>query len=226
MLNEKYQLQFRLRSDAIFGSAERSETGVDMDVQHDRWGCPYLPGRTLKGVLRENCADILDNLEQIGEQDEWRDAAKHLFGQPGAGLVDTTILHFDDAHLPQAIQQKLIQAVSQGKVSEHEVLEALTDIRIQTATDGWRGVAREKSLRTMRIILRKTLFSAPLFLIGNFGDCEKAMLAASLKVFRRCGTSRNRGLGEIEEVKLLDSEGNERLDEYFDLFRTKIGGVK
>ncbi len=226
MLNEKYQLQFRLRSDAIFGSAERSETGIDMDVQHDRWGCPYLPGRTLKGVLRENCADILDNLVQIGEPEKWCEAAAHLFGKPGAGLANTAMLHFDDAHLPQAIKQRLIQAVAEGEVSEREVLEALTGIRVQTAMDGWRGVARKKSLRRMRVILRKTLFSAPLFIIGNFDEHEKALLAASLMAFRRCGTSRNRGLGELEEIHLLDSQGDERLQDYFDLFSREVGGVK
>lgn len=222
----EYRLVFQLKSDAIFGSAERGDADIDIDIQHDRWGCPYFPGRTLKGVLREECAQILDNLEQCGKLGGWERTAIRLFGTPGSGVKDPVILRFDNAELPAALRMKLMKEVEDEKVSSWEVLEALTTTRSQTALDGWSGAAREKSLRKARVILRKTIFESKLTFYEGPEKNDKQLLAACLKAFQRCGTRRNRGTGELEAVQLLSCAGQDVLPDTFMDFKKEIAGGK
>lgn len=217
-------LYFQLKSDAIFGSAERSETGIDVEIQHDAWGCPYLPGRTLKGLLREQCAEILDNLAIANKLANWEIPAIRLFGKHGSGTQDLVILHFQDAQLNSSVRKKLVSEIEANRVTSQEVLEALTGLRSQTALDGWSGVAREKSLRTARVILRNTSFEAPLFFNADPISNDLHLLAACVRALRRCGTNRNRGTGELMNLQLRDLEGHDRLPEHFGGFAHAIQG--
>lgn len=58
-----YKLQFDLRSAATFGRGDGVAGLVDEEVEHDGDGLPFLRGRTLKGLLAEECANILYALE-------------------------------------------------------------------------------------------------------------------------------------------------------------------
>ena len=219
MINQNYLLRFTLASDAVFGSAEHSSPLVNIDIQHDRWGCPYLPGRTLKGVLREECANILFALERMRRGEKMQAAAEQLFGLRGGGLGKETILRFSDAQLPAADRQVLIEAVGIGKggIQAKEVLDALTAFRSQTSINPMTGSARQKSLRRMRVILRETTFEAPLQFTREPRDEELALLSACVKALRRLGSSRNRGLGELKNVNLLNETGND--SDFIDSFK-------
>lgn len=227
-------LRFKVKSDAIFGSAERSESGIDIDIQHDRWGFPYLPGRTLKGLLRERCADIMDNLTQAGKIDfkenektkTIEEIAVRLFGVPGSGTNDLAILRFRNAQLLPTVREPLMQEVDNKSITSREVLDALTTLRKQTAMDGWSGVARDKSLRVMRVILRGTVFESKLVFQEEPTASDLSLLAACLKAFRRAGTNRTRGSGELHDIQLLDEKGNDLLPDYFGKFSSMVkGGV-
>lgn len=62
-----YWLKFTLKSDATFGRGDGVAGMVDSEVQHDSYGLPYLGGRTIKGLLGEECASILFALRQQGK---------------------------------------------------------------------------------------------------------------------------------------------------------------
>ncbi len=89
-----YQLRLTLLSDATFGRGDGVAGLVDAEVQHDDVGLPFLGGRTLKGLLGAECADIVYALER-GRPDQaerWRTAEKRLFGRSGAALEGQSIL--------------------------------------------------------------------------------------------------------------------------------------
>ena len=228
MTNQDYLLQFTLASDAIFGSAERSTPLIDIDVQHDQWGCPYLPGRTLKGVLREECANILFALEKMGKEDGYIPAARKLFGVRGGGADEEPVLRFRNACLPAADRQVLVNAVKSGAISSREVLDALTTPRSQTSIDELTGSAKPKSLRTLRTILRETTFKAPIHFIKKPEDKELELLCACMKGLRRLGSSRNRGLGELKDVLFWDETYKEDFFiNTFKNFESKLtGGIQ
>lgn len=211
---QTFWLKFNLISDAAFSRGDGLAGVVDIEVQHDDNGCPYLNGRTIKGILVEECADVLVALQ---EDTEWEIAAAKLFGQPGSGEDSGGILSIGNAELPKQFREA-IKATKKGRL---DVLESLTTIRRQTAIEK-NGVAKENSLRATRVILRSTPFEVPLIFSKVPGDKEKALFAACIKAFRRAGVAKTRGLGKLHAE--LYNESNERITDKW--FQTMRGAVQ
>ncbi len=215
-----YILKFILESDATFGRGDGVAGVVDVEVQHDEWGCPYLGGRSLKGLLVCECAEILDALPKAIKP-RWEGVAQRLFGNPGSTLEDNAVLFVGNARLPDDLCAAIAQDVQRGKVRREEVLESLTALRRQTAMDE-SGVPKEHTLRTVRVILRETPFEAKLRFAEGPNEDDLALLAACVKAFRRAGTGRNRGRGRIR-AELLDTNHQPVPDDLFDVFRKGVG---
>lgn len=217
---KRYYLCFKLISDAAFSRGDGLAGEVDSEIQYDDLGCPYLSGRTLKGILVNECADLLSALP-VKQREYWEHSAERLFGKPGQLSDDGGLLRISDAHLPHDLRIALQADFNlrlnsldkpdqktfhyEKEVFRSEILQTLTDVRTQTAIDS-DGVTREHSLRRIRVILRETPFEADLF---YFGENEKeenddmALLSACVAAFRRAGSHRNRGLGKLS-ARLLD----------------------
>lgn len=217
-----YQLRLTLCSDATFGRGDGVAGLVDAEVQHDDVGLPFLAGRTLKGLLGAECADIVYGLE-LGRPDQaerWRTAEKRLFGRSGAALEGQSILHVGAARLPEDLRKALRQDIRRGRLTPNDVLETVTALRRQTAMDTW-GAPMENTLRTMRVILRGTIFHAPLeFTLEPTAD-DLGLLAACVNALRRAGTGRNRGRGRLK-ADLFDSSGQPVTDALFAHFRKAV----
>lgn len=224
-MKKNFLLKFKLISDATFGRGDSVAGSVDQEVQHDEYGCPYLSGKTLRGVLAEECANILYALSLQGTRDEWLPAARRLFGNPGSRNQDQSILHVGDARIPESIREAVKTRTIEGKLNRVQVLESLTTVRYQTAVDAVTEAPKEHSLRSTRVILRQTPFEATIIFEENPETEDLALLAACIKAFRRAGTGRNRGRGELD-ADLCDAEGNSILQKNFDNFSSKIGRTK
>ncbi|MEZ4622957.1 MAG: hypothetical protein R2867_46700 [Caldilineaceae bacterium] len=72
-----YYLTFTLQSDTAFGRGDGVAGFLDQEVQHDIYGCPYLGGKALKGILVNECADILAALPDA-MQERWQATALSL----------------------------------------------------------------------------------------------------------------------------------------------------
>jgi len=202
-------LEIKLISDATLGRGDGIAGEVDAEVQHDQYGFPYLSGRTLKGLLVQECADVLQTLPEDKKQ-EWHDAAAYLFGYPGSATANSGHMIVSDAQLPADLREAVSNDVRNGKLSRQDVLESLTALRRQTAMES-SGVPKEHSLRSVRVVLRQTTFRSEIF----FDDAqvkkdvkEKArnLLAVCAASLRRLGTGRNRGRGLVE-TRLLNAKG-------------------
>lgn len=202
-------LEIKLESDTAFSRGDGTADEVDADVQHDLNGLPYLSGKTLKGLLSAGCAEVLAALRQSGIKSfgEWEKSAARLFGKPGSLAGESGCLHVGDARLPDDLRKAIAQQIQAKEISRQEVLESITTLRHQTAMNAETGAPLEHSLRTIRVILRKTTFNARLDLIpaldGQVTDADEhardlALLAACAKTLRRAGAHRNRGLGKIK----------------------------
>lgn len=235
----EYRLTFTLLSDATFGRGEGIAGLIDREVEHDRYGLPYLRGRTLKGLITEEADNILYALREAkADLNPWVTARRLLFGQAGSTTADRGLIRFGPAELPEAVRdavhqmhdaarEEAIQRMGDADPDDKRrivdavmdanrrlVLESLTAIRRQTAieADGVRaGVPAEGSLRAMRVILRQTPFEARLRCDRKLKPDELALLAASVLAFRRAGTGRNRGRGKLL-ADLTDAGGNSILE--------------
>ena len=145
-----------LHSDWHCSSGQSGGFGVDIKVIRDRHGLPFIPGRTLKGLLR-NAAKNLKILEE-GKSEEWELFIQNNFGQrEGLG----TKCFFSNGELAPALRGYLAKQ-DKKRFLYREI--AATAINQQ-------GVALEHSLRLMETVVPLTLEAA----IHNFDDDRKKL---------------------------------------------------
>jgi hypothetical protein len=200
------QLRFTLMSDATFGRGDGVAGLIDEEIEHDTiTGLPYLRGRTLKGLLVEECANILYALDRQGNPayGDLSQTARDLFGNPGSTLSDDGLLHVGHAQLPHRLREAIAADVQAERLSANDVLESLTAIRRQTAINN-DGAPERESLRAMRVLVRDLTLYADLTSEETLGPQERALLAACALSLRRAGIGRNRGRGRLKDVQLHD----------------------
>lgn len=219
---KEYTLKLELLSDATFGRGDGVAGLVDVEVQHDAYGLPYLGGRALKGLLGAECDDLVFALERAGQGTRWQAAAERLFGQSGATAQGWAGLRIGPAQLPDDLRAAIVWDVDNGRLTRAEVLETLTTLRRQTAMDPVTGAPRKETLRSLRLILRRTTFAARLTFAQEPSADDLALLAATVKALRRVGTGRNRGHGRLR-AELLDATGQPVTDTLFETFRKAVG---
>lgn len=199
-----YWLQFILESDTAFGRGDGVAGLVDAEVQHDQYGLPYLGGRTVKGLLVMECADILAALPDK-QKKRWQKAAYRLFGRPGSTVDEQAQLMIGNAELPADLRRAIAGDIRRKVLTREQVLESLTTLRRQTAMDE-SGVPKEHSLRTIRLVLRKTIFAAALRFMAPPHEDDLMLLTACVAAWRRAGTARNRGHGRLKARILYSND--------------------
>lgn len=189
---KSYYLTIHLRSDSTFGRGEGVAGLVDVEIEHDEYGFPFINARTLKGLLQEEWQNLRYALQEPGGAD-WDAAAEQLFGTAGALLEGAAAMHVGAAKLPS----ELIAAVREQQLYPTDILESLTSIRRQTAIDACTGAPEPGSLRAFRVLLRDTPMIAALEFDQLPADKTLALLAACVLAVRRGGSVRNRGRGRM-----------------------------
>ena len=239
-MSEKFWLKFTLESDAAFGRGDGLAGIVNAEIKHDAYGLPYLGGKTLKGLLVAECAEILFALAQseTPSLQKWEEAAQYLFGLPGSGTSEQARLRLGDACLAEDFRKVVIQEyrllneIADAKKREREwglkqtaYLNAFTAIRQQTAVDPQSDAPLKNSLRSMRVVLRKTHFAAGMTVPKPLKNLDEkyvyGLLAACVKSFRRAGNSRSRGLGKLS-ASIWDEKNQDITSDWFKLFKTEV----
>lgn len=209
-----YQLRIQLLSDTTFGRGDGVAGLIDQEVEHDTNGFPYLRGRTLKGLLSEECDNLVAVLPDDRRQ-HWQSIAAQLFGVPGSTLDTIALMHVGDACLPEDLRHAIAQEITNNNLTPTNVLDSLTTVRRQTAIATDTGVADPNSLRSGRVVLRNLTFTAYLFFDESPSENTLALLAAGVAALRRIGSGRNRGRGHVkctiwDGIKPLDAQHLQR----------------
>lgn len=212
-------LKIKLLSDTTFGRGDGVAGLIDQEVEHDCYGFPYLRGRTLKGLLSEECDNLIAMLTNYRES--WEKVACDLFGTLGSTIGTIASIHVGDACLPEDLRQAVAFQIEDKTLTKSEVLDSLTTIRRQTAIDTKSGTSDEGSLRSFRVVLRDLCFTADLIFETKPSNEILSLLAVGTMALRRLGSGRNRGRGHVQ-CTLNDSEGNDITREYAKLFGTEI----
>jgi hypothetical protein len=218
----KYKLKIKLLSDTTFGRGDGVAGIVDQEVEHDSYGLPYLRGRTLKGLLSEECDNLIDTL--IDNQGDWRNLACKLFGVSGSGLDIMAAVHIGDARLPTDLQRAVAHAIQDknNNLTSQQVLSSLTSIRKQTAISAETGVAEAKSLRSARVVIRDLSFTSDLlFETETVEEDMLTLLAVGTLSLRHLGSGRNRGRGHVQ-CTLHDADGNDITRNYIHRFGQEV----
>ena len=216
----KTKLRIQLKSDLCAASGEGLGSLIDTDVCYDKYGFPYIPSKRIKGLLREAFMEYLDWEKDSEKRTKLELLEEKLFGVENAN--NSCDLKIDNAYLMNA--DKLIQDIVSVEdkykkyLTKERIMSLYTDVRYQTAVDRKTGVAKENSLRNIRVVEAGNVFQADL-------ECETeeelAVLQKCVKLVQHMGHNRTRGFGEVvcKIADCLESEDAAKDSYSFDLDR-------
>lgn len=181
-----------LLSDAAFARGEPTAGEVDVEVEHDRLGLPFLGGKTLHGLLRDAWLSMAHCFSDLSG------AAVRVLGA-GGDLAETAVLRVGDATVAADVSAWVRHAVTRpvDRIRSADVLGALTDVRYQTAESRETGAPERATLRATRVVLRDLRLHAPLRWLEEPTDQDLRCLALCALGTRHAGLGRNRGLGHV-----------------------------
>jgi len=217
----RYQLKIKLLSETTFGRGDGVAGLIDQEIEQDIYGLPYLRGRTLKGLLSEECDNLITILPEDNHRHSWQDIACCLFGIPGSNLETMAEMHVGDACLLDDLRKVINYEIDNDKLTNQEVLNCLTTLRRQTAINWQNGVADKGSLRSFRVVIRNLEFTADLLFETQPSSKTLSLLSVGSLALRYLGSGRNRGRGHVR-CTLHDSNGNEITQEYVNLFEAEL----
>jgi len=194
-----------LKSPALVGSAEGFGAVIDADVVFDEAGIPYIPSKRIKGCLRDSAIEVCEMLESGGinlfnlEKDKEGQylIVNQLFGIPGSQKPAPLFISNLTVKDYESLRQWLLYYQSEygNIVNPEAVRRYYTEIRQQTAIED--GVAKEHSLRTIRVLKKGESFEGTVLLENSAEELLTLLCLACLNL-RRFGGRRNRGFGEIK----------------------------
>lgn len=167
----------RFLSDWHTGSGLSSGANADAIVIKDKNNLPYIPGKTIKGLLKDALLDIYD----VQPSKLNKSLFDTLFGSVIGDKSNASSLFFSNVEL-----------VEKDEISTE--LSAFLYRNVASTTINENGVAKDGSLRTMEVTIPITLEGY----IGKETELsaeEIDLLELAMKWTRSLGSNRNRGLG-------------------------------
>ena len=181
MVDIIYKIQ--LLSDWHCGSGLAAGADVDQLVIKEK-NFPFIPGKTLKGLLK----DAAITLKDVNAVDT--EFIKKIFGM--------------EASSAQTTQDAINSIKGNSNFSNAELTENLknqlknkTDYlyrKISSTAIDKNGIAEEHSLRRYEVVVPVTLFAK----ISNVDKGNIENIENCMKMVKRLGTGRNRGLGRCD----------------------------
>lgn len=171
-----------LKSDLCPGTGDGFSSSIDLDVCYDAQGLPVLPGRRIKGCLRE--AAQLVGYERLDE----------VFGVSGESAPGS--IWVSAGEVREDLKVVVLDDVQQ-------TLGRYTSLRAMTKIDDTTGGAEENTLRYVRVVrhyvlggegLEELVFVVPIDVDEEYVDGLRDLVVPAL---RNIGLGRNRGLGAV-----------------------------
>lgn len=181
MSNIKYSIHFY--SPWHCGSGLSAGADADAIVIKDKEDMPFIPGKTLKGLIREAVEDYVSFSKTLSEE-----SLNKAFGLPANGEVSDHNLNgtafFTDARL----DSKEAKAIVSNKAQRY-----LYNNVSSTAIDE-NGIAKEHSLRSIETVVPCTLYAE----IYDLPDDVASVIEKSFGLIHHIGLNRSRGLGRCD----------------------------
>lgn len=176
------------------GAGQGHGFAADAVLIKDQQGLPCVPGRTVKGLVRDAVRKwgALGHAEGLGLDSEAVEA--QLFGEEGGRQG---ALAFTDAQLPEAVRYHLDQ---HGALKENLYRNIYS-----TAIDNDSGVAVSGSLRGQQVAVPATLYGTVSWLPNTLNAGDDSLLASAwikilesaLPLLAGIGVKRHRGFGRV-----------------------------
>ena len=184
--------QSKFYNDWHCGSGLAAGADVDLLVIKDKNNLPFVPGKTIKGLLREAATDIV----KFREEDEV--LLDNLFGKRSSTESDELqngCLFFSNATIDKGIASVIIT-----KNMSEQLYRSISSTAIDTD-----GIAKDKSLRRMQV-------TVPCELSGEIKYIPQEnlqLIEEALHYIKRLDQNRNRGLGRCDITVKEKKGGNQ-----------------
>lgn len=181
------KLKIELRSDLCVGSGYSYAGVIDSDISYDDYGIPFIPARRLKGCMREAAEIVCPT------------AIDAIFGKSGDNAAKGIIIGNARVENYRGMMEELERVSGQKEgaaayLTPQNILDLYTNIRAQTAIEISTGIAKENSLRFIRVVNQNNLcFYADI----EYDDECRDQITKIVKATRNLGMNRNRGLGSV-----------------------------
>ena len=189
-------LKLTFNSDWHVGSGAGIPGNVDSQVLRDGDGFPYVPGKTLTGMLRDAAEWIADT-----RGGKWPAVVISLFGnQPEThgGMEHTAAISakigIGSAELDKNIRDYIIKF--SRKDTDIDMTAALFSVQPGVKIDVETGRSLDDHLFSTEKSRRDCVLYAPVVFMSELDDNENKLLNDAVKAVRRIGGKRRRGAGE------------------------------
>lgn len=190
----RYQIKITLNSDLCVSDGGVYNSLIDTDVCYDKYGFPYIPGKRLKGCLRECAQELNDWGKDIPIEKIFGDTGN----QAGSLRIGNALLNKYAAY-----KKEVAELLPNNIACRQNVVNHFTYIRTQTSLNPETGVAKTGSLRTFRVVKKGLEFVASVQMDAQMEEAEKKAFADCCSVLKHMGIGRTRGLGEVN-VELIE----------------------
>lgn len=147
---------------------------LDTLVIKDEFNLPYVPGKTIKGLVRE-MAEYIDHKK-----------ADEVFGHEGEKMSK---VYFSNLTLKEEIYEYLAK---NDDLKEY-LYSKITSTKIDT-----KGVAQKDSLREIEVVIPLELYGQ----IQCEDEKDFELIQKAIGMIKQMGLARNRGLGRCEITRI------------------------
>lgn len=195
------KIKIELLSDLCTTSGETYNSLVDTDITYDEYGIPYIPAKRMKGCIREAALELVE----FGIIDK-----SMLHKVFGGGESDKSSFWLSNARV--ADYDMYVNDINNFGHEEitrpQNVIKRFTYMRTQTSVDKDTGVAKENSLRTIRVAKKGLVFEADCGELS--GEFDINVFKEAVSLVKHMGMSRTRGLGLVN-MSLQDTDSLQKM---------------
>lgn len=187
----KINYKIEMLSDWHVGSGLDAGSDVDVLVLKDEDNLPYIPGKTIKGLLKDALKDMIEVQGELIPQKQ----IDNIFGYVKEKNKDDNSTQENDNDRPIHGTAFFSNATIKDPERQEIFNNNLTDFiyrNIASTQIDDKGVAENKSLRVMQVCIPLTLKAY----ISDVKDVE--LFEKAFKWQRHLGVNRNRGLGRCK----------------------------
>ncbi len=192
----KLNCKIEVRTPLLLGSGSAFGSQVDTDISFDDYGIPTFPARRFKGLLRESALEVSEMCQLSRISAGYQKEIDECFGSIGlkSQLLISDLVPQDYNEIRQWLEWSFTKKGI--KLTKEAVLEAVTSVRQQTAIDHYSGVAKDDSLRSLRVLEPGLVFVGEMNLEKET-ESRMTIIGLAMANLRFAGLRRNRGFGGI-----------------------------
>lgn len=192
---ELLNLEITMHSDWHIGTGSSGEGNIDRRIARDEDGFPFIPAKSLTGILRDSCEEVLSYLgfDADSEMDNW---ATYIFGRANV----SSNLRIRAAKMDIASRDYLLSF----DVAERSVLsKALATVKPGVAIDPLSGRAKDDNLSFLEVA-RPMVLTANVELLDSTPEVL-SLLVSACQLVEYIGAKRRRGLGRCS-IRLYNAD--------------------